>query len=224
MADLWSLVSLLRLVSPALPVGAFAYSRGLEGAVARGLVRDEGSAAGWIIGLLERATVSLDGPLLLRVHAALERDDFEAAAAWIELGEASRESAELLLEDRQIGRALLRLLSDLGTPRAAALLAADKASVAAGFAVAGLHAGIPARELLAGFFYASVEGQVSAAVRLVPLGQTAGQRILSGALAVIPRCVERAVALGDDELGNLAPGHAIASALHETQYTRLFRS
>jgi urease accessory protein len=211
-------------VSPALPIGAFAFSRGLEGAVTRGQVHDESSAADWILGLLERATTSLDAPLLVRIHAALTRDDLAEAMRYIELGEASRESAELLLEDRAIGRALLRLLADLGTERAAELLATDKVSTAAGFAVAGLHAAIPIRELVAGFLYAGLESQVSAAVRLVPLGQTAGQRILSRALPLLPSCVERALSLGDDELGYLAPGQAIASALHETQYSRLFRS
>ena len=97
-------------------------------------------------------------------------------------------------------------------------------SSVAGFAVAGLATSIPLRELLAGFFYASVETQVGAAVRLIPLGQTAGQRILSRALVAIPSCVERACTLTDDELGYLAPGQAMASALHETQYSRLFRS
>lgn len=224
MLELAPLVALMRMVSPALPIGAFAYSRGLEQAVEKKLVCDEASAQRWILGLLEHSVARLDGPALLRVHAALEAGDVRGAVEWVAFVRASRESRELLLEDEQMGRALLRLCKDLEVPLAKALIERDAYSVVAGFAALGLHHGIERRALVAGLFYATCESQVSAAVRLVPLGQTAGQRILSSALALIPSCVDRALAIEDEDVGGYAPMLALCSAWHETQYSRLFRS
>jgi len=224
MTEIGALVGLLRLVSPALPIGAFAYSRGLEHAVTRGWVHDEASAQRWIVGLLSHSLSNLDGPLLVRIERALRAHDVRQAHRWIELSRASRESRELLLEDEQMGRALLRLLADLGVPHAQGLLATQSFSLVAGFAVAGIHHGIAIRDLLAGLFYAACESQTGAAVRLIPLGQTSGQRILSSALLEIPACVEHALEVADDDIGNLAPALAMGSAWHETQYSRLFRS
>lgn len=224
MTEISSLVGLLRLVSPALPIGAFAYSRGLEHAVTRGWVHDEASAERWIAGLLIHSLSNLDGPLLVRIERALRANDMAAALRWIELSRASRESRELLLEDDQMGRALLRLLTDLGVPHAKELLDAQAHSLVAGFAVAGIHHGVAIRELVAGLFYAACEGQTQAAVRLVPLGQTSGQRILSSAMRAMAACVEHALAVEDHDIGALAPALAMGSAWHETQYSRLFRS
>jgi len=224
MTDLTPLVGLLRLVSPALPIGAFAYSRGLEHAVTRGWVHDEATAERWIMGLLSSSLRNLDGPLLVRIERALRAHDMQAALRWIELSRASRESRELLLEDEQMGRALLRLLADLGVPHAHGLLSTHRHSLVAGFAVAGLHHGVAIRDLVAGLFYAACESQTQAAVRLIPLGQTSGQRILSSAMRAIPACVEHALAVDDDDVGSLAPALALGSAWHETQYSRLFRS
>lgn len=224
MTELSALVGLFRLVSPALPIGAFAYSRGLEHAVTRGWVSDEASAERWIVGLLTHSLSNLDGPLLVRIERALRAHDTQVALRWIELSRASRESRELLLEDEQTGRALLRLLIDLGVPHAQGLMATQAYSLVAGFAVAGIHHDVALRDLVAGLFYTACEGQTQAAVRLIPLGQTSGQRILSRAMAAIPACVDHALAVEDDDIGSLAPALALGSAWHETQYSRLFRS
>src|SRR5687768_13479246 len=102
MTEIAALVGLMRLVSPALPIGAFAYSRGLEHAVTRGWVHDEASAERWIVGLLQSSLCNLDGPLLVRIERALAAHDIPGALRWIELSRASRESRELLLEDEQM--------------------------------------------------------------------------------------------------------------------------
>jgi urease accessory protein len=217
------LLRLLQLTSPALPVGAYAYSQGLEHAVDAGWVHDEDSAADWIIGLLEHALAQLDAPVLVRLHAAWCASDSASVHHWNRMLQASRESAELLAEDRHLGAALSRLLAGLDVDAAAAWTG-KAPGFAAMFALAAVRWDIPCRDSVSGFLWSWSENQVAAAIKLVPLGQTAGQRILSRAVAAIPAVVERALAVRDDEIGFLTPALAIGSALHETQYSRLFRS
>ncbi|BCH24736.1 urease accessory protein UreF [Mesorhizobium sp. L-8-3] len=214
---------LLRLASPGLPVGGFSYSRGLEAAVRHGWVNSEASAREWIHGTLEHAFALLDAPLFLRMMAALAADDRDAflrSNAWLA---ASRESREIQAEDRLMGDALLRLLSSLEIG-AANRFGDCTLSYPAAFAIAAHHWRIVPRQALRGLMWAMTEGQVSAAIRLVPLGQTSGQRILIDAVDLIERSARQAERLGDDEIGNTAIGLAMASAWHEEQYSRLFRS
>jgi urease accessory protein len=216
-------LGLLRLVSPGLPVGAFSYSRGLEGAVEEGWVHDEATAWAWIAGVLEHALCPLDAAVLCRLHRAWSAADLHAVRRWTQFLRASRESAELLLEDEQMGLALARVLR-AGEPRAAAEIAELPPSFTSMFALAAVRWGMDVGDTVLGFLWSTTEAQVSAALRLLPLGQTAGQRMLERALPEIERCAARALALGDDQLGNFTPGLALASARHETQYSRLFRS
>lgn len=238
---------LLRLVSPSLPVGAFSYSRGLEAAVHAGWVSDEGSASAWILGTLEHSYAVFDGALFCRMMEALHSDDearFRAVDAWLMAG---RESRELQLEDRRMGEALMKLLVDLEAPLAGTFMSANLSSQAASenmssdqtsaklpssqqfswpaaFAIAAFHWQIPTEQALAGLMWSVTESQVAAAIRLVPLGHTAGQRILIDAPAVISRAVAKASATSDDDIGNVSVALAMGSAWHETQYSRLFRS
>jgi len=214
---------LLRLASLSLPVGAFSYSRGLEAAVAARIVVDEASACEWILGTLEHTYAVLDGALFWRMTCALKHDDSErflALDAWLAAG---RESRELALEDTRMGEALLQLLLDLEVPLARR--APGRAvTYPAMFAIAAHHWRIASADALKGLMWSVVEAQVAAAIRLVPLGHTAGQRILIAAVQVIERASANAASLPDDEIGNVAPALAMASAWHETQYSRLFRS
>lgn len=221
------LLSLLRLSSPALPIGAFAYSRGLEHAVHAGWVHDEASACAWIVGTVQHATTRLDAPCLLRGYDAWLREDLAAVEHVNALLHASRESAELLLEDVQLASALARLLASLDVPHARGWLGRDDGCHVTLFALAATHFQIGREAALLGYLWTIVEAQTGAAVRLVPLGQTAGQRILSRAIEALPACAATAHQLAgapDDALGALTPALSIGSALHETQYTRLFRS
>lgn len=214
---------LLRLTSPSLPVGAFSYSRGLEAAVVARIVTDETSAHGWILGTLEHSYAALDGALFWRMAHALKHGDSERFLSWDAWLAAGRESRELALEDRRMGEALLRLLLDLEVP-----LARDAPGRAvtypAMFAIATHHWRITPAEALRGLMWSTIEAQVAAAIRLVPLGHTSGQRILIAAVETIERASQHAASLSDDEIGNVAPALAMASAWHETQYSRLFRS
>jgi urease accessory protein len=218
------LLPLLRFVSPTLPIGSYAYSRGLEYAVHAGWVHDEASASAWIVGLLEHVIALLDGPVLLRLHLAHQANDDAALERWNARLLASRESAELRLEDTQMGAALARLLMSQGVARAQPWAARKDACYATLFALAAVHFAVPREPALLGFLWAIADSQTSAAVRLVPLGQTAGQRILAASIAKLPDCARSAEQLDDSQIGALSPALALGSALHETQYTRLFRS
>jgi len=217
------LLRLLQLTSPALPVGGFAYSRGLEWAVERS-VRDEASAGSWLFGVLEHGLARLDVPVLARMHRAWADDDADTVRRWSARLLASRETAEFRQEELQTGGALARLLRDLGMPGAGEWVACPRRTFAALFALAGARWGIETGDLCAAFLFAWAESQVAAAIKLVPLGQTAGQRLLVEAGTRIPGLTALGLSLDENEIGGTVPGQVMASALHETQRTRLFRS
>ena len=208
-----TLSRLLQLASPALPVGAYSYSGGLEAAIDTGLVHDAASAERWIGDVLEHSLARMEAPLMLRM---IERPD----PAWNELFLASRETAELRAETVQMGYSLAKLLDSLG------LEPNEEEEIT--FPLAYAHAvrcwGLAAREALVAYLWAWLENQVMAALKAVPLGQTDGQKILLALGARLEPLAVRAAALGDDELGNFAPRLALLSSLHEIQYSRLFRS
>lgn len=216
------LLRLMQLASPALPVGAFAYSQGLEWAVENGM--DDGKQVeAWITGIMETSLARLDVPVLLRLHRAwsdAERDVMK----WSAMLYASRETRELRLEEHQTAGALARLLRDLGILEAKPWITHPKRTFCALFALAGARWGIDPQALCAAYLWAWTENQVAAAIKLVPLGQTAGQLILSNAAQRIPDLIDLGSRLEEWEIGGMAPGQVMASALHETQNTRLFRS
>lgn len=219
-----ALLRLLQLCSPALPVGAYAYSQGLECAVDRGWVRDEASAGDWILGLLHHTLRRLDLPIFARLHQAWQTANLAEVRRWNARLHASREAAELQREDAHLGAALARLLTDLGIAEAAEWRSAPRVCFATLFSLAAVKWAISQREAATGFAWTWVENQVTAATRLIPLGQTASQRLLVAAGPVLVDAVQEGLALADADIGAAAPGLALAGALHETQYSRLFRS
>ncbi|OBS09246.1 urease accessory protein UreF [Acidihalobacter prosperus] len=219
-----ALLRLLQLVSPALPVGAYAYSQGLEAAVEAGWVRDEATAAEWIGGVLRQGQAHADLPLLVRLQAAWEAGDRAAVQSWTALLYALRETGELREEDVHLGAALARVLAGLDVPEAADWLTQRPLTFATLFALAASHWGIAPRQAVLGYAWSWAENQVAAAIKLVPLGQSAGQRILSTLVAMLPRVADIALDVPDAALGRSAPGYALASTAHARQYSRLFRS
>ena len=216
------LVRLLQLASPALPVGAYSYSQGLEAAIEEGEVSDAASARVWIGDVLALSIASFEAPILIRLIDAWRRDDRAAIARWDDEFLAGRETAELRAETLQMGHSLRKLLLELDAVASQPLAAFDELSFPAAFAHAA--ASLDEREALAAYLFAWVENQALAALKAIPLGQTDGQRLLRDLAREIPGIVERAAAMGDEEIANFAPGLAIASSRHETQYSRIFRS
>lgn len=215
---------LLQLVSPTLPTGAFSYSQGLEWAVEAGWVRDVESLDDWLTGLIDDGLAHLDLPILARMHQACQEDDPGALRLWAAQLLAARESDELRREEHNRARAMLSLLSDLGVGIDARWRDALVQCQAAPFALAMARWGISRCDGLLGYAWSWLENQVAAAIKLVPLGQTDGQRVQLKLGAKLPAVVEHALSLGDADIGASAAALAIASARHETQYTRLFRS
>ena len=224
MAEPLALLRLLQLASPALPIGAFNFSQGLEYANEAGRVGNEQQAREWILGNAQHGLAGLDLPLLLRLHGAwLEGDEARARALSQELL-ASRESAELRAEDLHLGQSLARVLVEYGIEAARPWQRFEGATHAALFALAAVNSRAGARDCALAYAWAWAENQATAAVKLLPLGQSAGQRLLESIRLQIPALVEAAAAMADEDIGGATPGALLASCWHETQYTRLFRS
>lgn len=219
-----ALLKLLQLASPAFPIGAYAYSQGLEGTVETGAVRTEAQAQAWITGLAQHHLQCVDLPILARIYNAARVADTHSVHAWAQWLYASRESAELRLETAQMGRACAQALCALEIDVAPAWRDLPYASTAALYALAAVQWQVALGDIAHAYAWSWAENQTACAIKLVPLGQTAGQRMLRHIADVLPQVVTAALELSDEELGFFAPGLALGSALHETQYTRLFRS
>lgn len=215
---------LWQLISPSLPIGAYAYSAGLEQAVEQGWVRDEAGTQDWIEGQLRHNLAALDVPLLRLLHEAWLADDTARVRDLTLALQASRETAELLAEDKHLGHALARVVTDLGLPEAADWVEPEPGSLATLWALAAARWDIPLTAAARGYLWGWAENQVAAAIKIIPLGQSAGQRILFHAAACIPAAVDEGLRIAPDDIGATAPGVAMASAWHEMQYSRLFRS
>jgi len=219
-----ALARLLQLCSPTLPVGAYAYSQGMEQAVATGLVTDRVSAEDWLHGVLTHGLAQLDLPVLCQLYAAWQQQDIAQVERLNADLFANRETKELRLEDRQMGIALARLLVQLGLDEAAAWCQRENTTYATLFSLAAVRWQIERPAMLLGFAWSWLENLVSVAVKLVPLGQTDGQRILTHVSASIPALCTAAMDLAPEDCAGSLPGMAILSCLHETEYTRIFRS
>lgn len=218
-----ALLGLMQLVSPALPIGAFAWSQGLESVFELGWVNNEADLQEWLEGVLEDGLSRCELPLLVRLQAAWAVEDAEAIAQWNDWLHATRETAELSDEDSRLGAALVTLLRNLGLLPDASLVPHEPGYITM-FAWVAHHRNVPGRQTLLGFAWAWLENQLAAACKALPLGHTAAQRITEHMRPLLVTAVEAALQRDDEELGPILPGLALGSALHETQYSRLFRS
>jgi urease accessory protein len=213
------LLALLTWLSPAFPTGAYAYSHGLEWAVETRDVRDEASAAGWIADVIAHGAGRSDAILLRHAHRA---GNAAALAAIADLAAATQPGAERRVETLAQGTAFALAAQVWGAPFLTALPGQVAYAVALG-ALAAAH-GVPEDDAALGLLHAFAANLVSAAVRLVPLGQTAGLRILAGLAPVMTATARETAAAGLDDIGGACFRSDIAAMRHETQYTRLFRT
>lgn len=220
--DALALLRCLQLSSPGLPIGAYSYSQGLEWAVECGWVTSETSLREWLVEQLRAAVGPLDIAVYARLFDAVTRGDDGALASWNDTLLAHRETFELRADDRDRGAALLRLLREFDVRRVATL--GEDVALATAHALAAVHWQLPLDTAAHAYAWAWLEGQVIAGVKLIPLGQAAGQRLLFALGHEIPPVVAEALTRPDDDIGGALPALAIASCRHETQYTRLFRS
>lgn len=240
-----ALLRLIWLASPALPVGGFSYSEGLEAAVEAGLVRDEASAGDWLLAQLQLSVARSDLAVVAQATQAARMHDAEALArldAWVR---QTRETSELRQQTEQMGKSLGDWMKsvgwgdgaggvrsahrhptepDVGWGDAGTPPAGVPATYPVAFAIAASSTTAPARHITLAYAFAWSENMMQAAIKAVPLGQSAGQRILGRLADAIPAAVDQAMALPEGERQAFSPMLAILSARHETQYSRLFRS
>lgn len=222
-----ALSRLLQLASPMLPVGAYSYSQGLEWAIECGDVHDLTTAQAWIGDVLAMYQGHFELPVLQRLYRAWQLGDLTEVQAWDNFYQAGRDNIEGYAESRQMGYSLVRLLQGLGSLQEAELAAFEQLEEPAFPTVyAGIawYWQIDVQDAMHAYAWSWLENQASAAMKTVPLGQVAGQKLLLMLGAALPQLISHAMTLPEDEMSNFCPALSIAGCLHETQYTRLFRS
>ena len=218
-----SLARLLQLVSPSLPIGGYTYSQGIEWAVEAQWISNQDDLQQWLDGVMQTNLRYLELPILKRMLEAWSGRDFPQIEHWNEVIIASRETAELRLEEANRARAFYGVLKSL-EPAAVEYQPILRQSHVAGFSFACERWQIDFERVACGWLWSWLENLVLSAVKIIPLGQTAGQQIIFSLGEMIPGIVVAAEAVADEEIGASSMAQAIASARHETQYTRLFRS
>ncbi|VAW50811.1 Urease accessory protein UreF [hydrothermal vent metagenome] len=226
-ADLSDL-RLRQLISPNLPTGAFTYSQGLEWAVECGWIKNSAETKKWLQSILNDNQRYLELPLLARLYTAVKNNEEEKFHHWSQQLFSSRETLEFRNEEKQRARALYSVLNKL--PDAENWLELKTWKVAllnsqlSSYALAANRWNITLPNLMQAHVWSWLENTVAAAIKLVPLGQSEGQSLLFELSNEIDEVVEYALQVKDDEIGASSPALAIVSSLHETQYSRLFRS
>lgn len=228
--DSAGLYRLMAWMSPGFPVGAYAYSGGLEWAVEAGRVSDAGSLGAWCRAVVTHGAGRADAVFFAMAWRAVDEDDADGLREVLIQAAAQRASREAKLESAAQGAAFLSAVTDAwdipGLEPWPAILSERGTDIPYVVAVAAVcaAAGIPLREGLSSYLHALAANYISAGVRLIPLGQTDGQRTLAGLFETIEAAADRAIAQGDAPWGTAAPLLDLFSMQHETQYTRLFRS
>ena len=222
-----SVARLLQLASPALPVGAYSYSQGMEWAIESGDVADAHTARLWIEDHLALVTARFEAPVYAAGFAAWQHaDDHEVARLNAEFI-ASRESTEPRAETLQVGfsyAAWCREVAPLTQPQRAVLAAVHGVSAPIAASLAALASGLSLRDGLTAYVFGFTENQVMVLAKALPMGQIAAQKLLLALGDAVLRTVDAALELKASDWSSASPWLAIAQMKHETQYSRLFRS
>jgi len=221
------LLKLLQLSNSALPLGAYNYSEGLETAITQHQIQGEDSLGQWLKNDLSHGAIRLETALMLRGYRCWLQEDLEGLQRWNQWGSAVKETHELREQSWQMGNTLTRLLLALESDShlSASLTAVGKPcnyAIALGIAAAYWQIGeFPA---ILGYLHSWATNLINVGVKLIPLGQTAGQGVLLQLHPSIESAASEILHLPDDELYTCSWGLGLASMRHETLYTRLFRS
>ena len=220
-------LSLLQLVSPALPVGAFSYSEGLEALIQAGVISDESQLQDWLEAELQRGTLRLEAaalrPLAAELHGWVAEAEAAARTRLIDLDGwllATREAPELRAQQRQMGQSLLQLLAEMGHPLPDPIPLAWPAA----WAAAALALQVPPDQMVEGYLYGWVANQLSASVRLLPLGPSRAQVLQQRLLPLIASQAQQLQAADPQQLWSSGVGAGMAQLAHAELYSRLFRS
>lgn len=227
------LLFLLQLTSPALPVGAYGYSEGLEALVEANVVHNSQSLGHWLTQELRYGAIRVEAAVMIRAYRSVLAGDLAALHYWNAWASAGRETEELRQQSWQMGRSLIRLLTDLNPAEQTGLIAslqdlATAVGTPCNYAIAfGIAAGywqIDPLAAIQGYLHSWLTNLITAGIKLIPLGQTVGQQLILDSYPLILQTAEEVFTLEDDSLSCCSWGLALASMAHETQYTRLFRS
>lgn len=221
-----SLLQLIWLASPALPVGGFSYSEGLESAVERGGVATESIASDWLSDQLQLTLARGELTIVAQAIPAWRQHNLLRVIQLNSWVLQTRETSELRLQTEQMGRSLVEWLRNHDSANSELIEACAQLppTYPVAFALAASQTAAGVRDCLLAYAFGWAENMVQAALKSIPLGQSAGQRILARLSREIPSAVESALLVGDHERQAFSPMLAILSAQHETQYSRLFRS
>ncbi len=219
-----SLLNLLHISSPALPIGAFAYSQGLEYTLEAGWCKNADDVEQWIKSVMINGLGGVDLPILKRLHQAWTKNDTEALRYWNSTLLAFRETKELYLEDIQVGDAFKQWHKSQSAEHVEKLELIDKPTVACMYALNGVIKGLTVEECLIGFVWSWLENQITSASKAMPMGQTDGQNIIRHLIPEVEAVIASAMIVKDDDIGSGLVGLSMSSVLHENQYSRLFRS
>lgn len=217
-----ALLRLLQLSSPSLPVGAYAYSQGVESAVHNKIIYDEKTAFDWLNSVLMNGLSSNDLALIVHAYQFWQADDLESIKRLSQLSLAIRETAEIKEEDRHLAKALLRLSEPLELEYPAEVK--SNASYPIVYAFFVQKWAVPLQDALLAFAWSWLENHIAAMIKLVPLGQTQGQKLLLAMDESLSVAVKKSQLVTFNRIGSSLPHLAILSSQHETQYSRLFRS
>tara|TARA_B100000886_G_scaffold210112_1_gene145439 strand:+ start:155 stop:832 length:678 start_codon:yes stop_codon:yes gene_type:complete len=219
-----SLLKLMNLMSPTLPIGGFTYSQGIEKAIESNWITDFESAKKWLESQLLINLKFTDLPILMRLYKSVDSKNYKRAIYWSNFLLACRETMELRDEEKNRGRSLAKLIESLEKDQAKEWSKILKTNHLLGYAFLSNVWNISIKKLLLGYSWSWLENQVAATVKIIPLGQTDGQKLLNEIIKKIPNVVEEVEIINDNEIGISQPAFVIASCLHETQYTRIYRS
>ncbi|QIR40760.1 urease accessory protein UreF [Tolypothrix sp. PCC 7910] len=220
-----SFLAILQLTSPALPVGAYSYSEGLETLVEQNTITNQQNLQDWLASQLSYGAIRIEAAVMLRAYKSAKIGDLAALSDWNHWLSAARETAELRAASWQMGRSLMQLLGKL-QPEILPMVNAvgNPSNYAIAFGIAAAHWQINIQAAVLGYLHSWASNLITAGVKLIPLGQTTGQQLLIDLQPLLNIAAVEILALEDDELACCTWGLSLASMQHETQYTRLFRS